>query len=184
MLRIFSAILIVVFFALPLNANQSLIFNCPLEIKDVKITLSNLTKVQSAMGSMGNMSGGMDSMGSMSNSSGGTGPFSANDEQRLVFMMKSKNITTQNVSNIYWESCYTNKNKETIVKQFKSSKKIKANGEETIKEAVSLDSKSSPATAKIGIHILKIEYDDKTSWENKPVSGEIPYVYIDVKFDK
>ncbi|MBL8195012.1 MAG: hypothetical protein JNM06_14545, partial [Blastocatellia bacterium] len=64
MLRIFSAILIIVFFALPLTANQNLTFNCPLEIKDVKITLSNLTKVQSSMGSMGNMSGGMDSMGS------------------------------------------------------------------------------------------------------------------------
>jgi hypothetical protein len=188
MFRILFAALIVLCFSFQTIADQSLSLNCPLEVKDVKITLSALTKVQSSMDSMGSMGSGMgmSGMGSMS-SSGDTGtksPMSANSEQRLIFIMKSKNLSTQAISNIYWQSCFTTANKETVVKQFKTSKKIKSNSEETIKEAISLDNKSAPATNKIGILISKIEYEDKTVWENKTQTGENAFVFVEVKFEK
>ncbi|KAF0205232.1 MAG: hypothetical protein FD167_5604, partial [bacterium] len=108
MFRIVFAALIIMGFAFQIIAEQTLSLNCPLEVKDVKITLSAITKVQSSMDSMGNM-GGMSGMGGMSStgSSGDTGtksPLSANSEQKLVFLMKSKNLASQTISNIYWES--------------------------------------------------------------------------------
>lgn len=188
MFRILFAALIIIGFSFHIIAEQSLSLNCPLEVKDIKITLSALTKVQSSMDSMGSMGGssgmgGMSSMGS-SGDTGTKGPLSSNSEQRLVFVMKSKNLSPQAISNIYWESCFTNASKETVVKKFKTSKKIKSNSEEIIKEAVMVDGKSTPATNKIGIQVSKIEYEDKTFWENKTQSGDNAFVYVEVKFEK
>ncbi len=188
MFRIIFAALIIMGFAFQIIAEQTLSLNCPLEVKDVKITLSAVTKVQSSIDSMGNM-GGMSGMGGMSStgSSGDTGtksPLSANSEQKLVFVMKSKNLASQAISNIYWESCFTNANKEMVVKRFNTNKKIKSNSEETIKEIVMVDNKSTPATTKIGIHVSKIEYEDKTVWQDKPQTGDNVFVYVEVKFEK
>jgi hypothetical protein len=137
-----------------------------------------------SMGSMGGMGGGMGNMTGMSANDNNTSPLSSNNnEQKLVFVMKSKNLAQQAISNIYWESCYTNSSKETIVKKFKSGKKIKANAEETIKESVAIDTKSTPATTKLGIHISKIEYEDKTVWQDTNTADN-SFVYVDVKFEK
>lgn len=182
MLRFFCAALFIVCFAFQIVADQSISLNGPLQVRDIQITLSGTTKIQSSMGSMGSM-GGMG-MGGMSASDSNSNPLSSNNnDQKLVFIMKSKNIGSQAISNIYWESCYTNSSKETVIKKFKSGKKIKANAEETIKESVAIDTKSTPATNKLGIHISKIEYDDKSVWEDSSKTDS-PFIFVDVKFDK
>lgn len=133
---------------------------CPLQIVDFQVGMTNTTQLQSGMSvGMGVGSGmGMSTTSPMSARTG---------EQKLIFSLKSKNPSaSQTISCIQWESCFLNSKQDMIVKQFKSKKKIKPSKDETIEETIFYDPKMLPADVKVGYRINKIEFDDKSSWEN------------------
>lgn len=167
------------------NLNQPFLIaastSCPLEVSEFQALMVNTTKIGATMsGSMGSM-GNTDGNSSMGMSGG---PLSENSEQKLVFSFKSKNSSSQQIACFYWESRYFNAEHKLVIKQFKSKKKVEPNKEIVIKEALPLtDKKSLPAEAKLGYRISKIEYDNKSVWED-PHNNDEGFVYISINFEK
>jgi len=152
------------------TADKSSETNWPLEVIDFQIAMVSNTQLQ------GNMSMGMGSSGSMGMS--GTSPISARaGEQRLTLLLKSKNPSaSQTINAVQWESCFNTTKSDTIIKQFKTKKKIKPTKDEALEESIFYDTKLLPSPLKIGFRIMKIEYSDNSVWENSN-HDKSPFVY-------
>lgn len=141
--------------------------NPPVELMTVEVSIADMAKWQSN----GTMSSGMGS-------GMGTAQISAETEKQLLFTLKCKNIGNKQISNIQWESRFTDAKDKLVLKQFKSKKKIKPGKDETIEEPMAFDFKKLPDSVKIGFHVTKIEFDDKSSWENDlKAESDASYLY-------
>ncbi|KAF0247258.1 MAG: hypothetical protein FD167_3340, partial [bacterium] len=137
--------------------------NCPLEISELQVLMVNTGNVSVAtnnnIGHIGNSS--------RIDNNASEGPLSQKTDQKLVFTFKAKNTRTQAVSCFYLESRYLTAEHKLVVKQIKSKKNIKADKEINIKETLPItDIMQLPETAKLGYRVTKIEYEDKSVWED------------------
>ncbi len=130
----------------------------PLEIAEYQVSLVNLVKLNSA------------SLNPMADNS-------AIDKQQLLLNIKCKNTSAKPINLIQQESRFTDTAKNLVVKQFKSKKKIKPGKEEVCEELLPYNMNMIPSTVTIGFRIMKIEYNDNSTWEECTQDTDACVVY-------
>jgi hypothetical protein len=139
----------------------------PIEISEVKIAL-----VDSGSGGMNNMGG----MGNMTAVAASGSNMMSGDKTFLQVSVQCKNNVDKEVKTVYWEASFTNAKQQVVTKQFKTSKKIKNGKQEKLEEDMEYDTSLLPKSLKLGYRIVKIEYADKSTWENS-ASGPDSFSY-------
>ena len=99
------------------------------------------------------------------------------ESRQLVLALKCKNTSSKQTSAIYWESRFTDSGQHLVVKQFKTKKKINPGKDEMIEEHLLYDTNLIPSSLKIGFRIMKVEYSDKTVWDECTKEDESCFVY-------
>ncbi|MBI4852332.1 MAG: hypothetical protein HY819_11095 [Acidobacteria bacterium] len=154
--------------------------NCPLEVSNLQVLMVNKGNISivtnNNIGQVGNAS--------RIDNNVSEGPLSQKNEHKLVFTFKAKNISDQTIACFYWESRYLSAENKLMVKQIKSKKVIKPNKEIDIKETLPITNiMQLPQGAKLGYRVTKIEYEDKSVWEDSSNTDK-GFVYINIKFEK
>jgi hypothetical protein len=139
----------------------------PVEVSEVKIVLAD-----SGSAGMGNMGG----MGNMATMAAGSSNMMSGEKTFLQVSVQCKNNIDKEVKTIFWEASFTNAKQQVVTKQFKTSKKIKNGKQEKLEEDMEYDTSLLPKSLKFGYRIVKIEYSDKSTWENS-ASGPDSFSY-------
>lgn len=101
--------------------------------------------------------------------------------QRLDFIIKPKNSTPdKTITSIEWETCFTNLDRQVIKSKFRSKKKIKPGKEESIQEGIFYNATLVPTQTKVGFRIIKIEYEDKSTWQTTAKDEGMDIVYKEI----
>lgn len=135
------------------------------------ITLNDITKWAMPGSTMpSGMPGGMNSVSNV------PGNGQAVDKQIQINLV-CKNTSSKPIKVIHWESRFLDSNKQPIILEFKTEKKIEPGKEKKFDQDCKLDLTNLPIETLVGVRIVKIEFDkDKSTWESTiPKTDEASY---------
>lgn len=155
----------------------------PLEIGEFQVSIVNV--VRSGNNNNSNMpSSNPMGMGGMGMGMGMGTNGKKGSEQKITFSLKPRNDSAKTVETIVWEARFTDSESHLFQKEFTSKKSIKPGKDQKIEETIPFNIALLPSTAKIGFRITKIEYGDKSTWEEGTKDSEAGFVYKNISFTK
>lgn len=146
----------------------------PVQVEQFEVSIVSMVRVSAVGGSM--PTAGNPSLATASSDSGRL------DDQKIIFALKTKNPGDKAINAIHWEARFIDANKKAVTKQFKTKKKIDAGKDKTIEESTLYDGRLIPETVRVAFRIMKIEYSDKSVWEECLKDTESCFVYKTITF--
>lgn len=154
----------------------------PLEIGEFQVSIVNVVRSGNNNDNSNMPSSNPMGMGGMGMGMGTNGRKGA--EQKITFSLKPRNDSAKTIETIVWEARFTDSESHVFQKEFVSKKSIKPGKDQKIEETIPFNIGLLPSSTKIGFRITKIEYGDKSTWQEETKDRETSFVYKNISFAK